>query len=83
MQINRGAGRFPHALQSHNVIDVRVRNDDSLNFQMVPLDDFEDSRRVVTGIDDDRFAGLRIADNVAIALQHSHRKYFVNEFLGL
>jgi hypothetical protein len=47
---------------------------------MMALDDFQDSAGIVTGIDHDGFAGLRIADDVAIALQHADREDFVNEF---
>jgi hypothetical protein len=51
------------------------------DLQMMPLDNFQDSAGIVAGIDDNRFAGLRVANNMAIALQHSDRKDFVNEFL--
>ena len=82
MQIDGRAGRFVHAAQSDDVIDVRVRHHDGRDLQMMPLDHFQDSRRIVARIDDDRFAGLRIADDVAIALQHADRKNFVNQFLS-
>jgi hypothetical protein len=50
---------------------------------MMALDDFQDPAGFVAGIDDDRFAGLGIAYNVAIALQHADREDFVNKFLSV
>ena len=82
MHIDWGAGRFAHAVQSDDVIDVRVRDDDGCHFQMMAVDCFQNSRGVVAGIDHDCFAGLWIADDVAIALQHSYWEDFVDEFLG-
>src|SRR5882672_12594266 len=77
-----GACRLMHTAQSDDVIDVRVRNHDGRDFQMIPLDNFQDSAGIVPRIDDDRFKRFWITDNVAIALQHANRKDFVNEFLG-
>jgi hypothetical protein len=59
-----------------------VRNHNGRDLQMMPLDNFQDSCGIVARIDDDRFAGPRVTDNVAIALQHADREDFVNEFLG-
>ena len=52
------------------------------NAQFVPLDDIENTRGIVARINHQSFVCLRIADNVAIALQHSHRQDFVNQFCG-
>ena len=48
---------------------------------LMPLDHFEDSVCIVTGINDNRFARIWVTDNVAITLQHADREDFVNEFL--
>ena len=58
MQIDGRAGCFLHAVQSDDVIDVRVRDHDGRDFQSMPLDHFQDSRGIVARIDDDRFAGF-------------------------
>jgi hypothetical protein len=65
-------------MQSDDVIDVRVRDHDGFHFQRMPLDHFQDSLRVVTRVDNDRFARLRIADDVTITLQHADGEDFVN-----
>src|ERR1700722_2925074 len=81
MHIDWGAGRFPDTVQTDDVVDVRVRDDDGSHFQMMAVDGFQNSRGVVAGIDHDCFAGLRIADDVAIALQQSYWEDFVDEVL--
>src|ERR1700688_3441337 len=79
MHVDGGTGRFLHTAQSDHMIDVRMRHHDCCNFQMMSLDHFQDTRRVVARIDDDCFAGLWISDDMAIALQHADGKDFVNE----
>jgi len=44
------------------------------------MDDLKDPIGVVARINHQGVASFWIANNVAIALQHSNRKYFVNEF---
>ncbi len=66
--------------QTDDMIDVSVRDHDGRDFQMMTLDNFQDSDSIVAGIDDDCFARLQVADNVAIALEHADWKDFVNEF---
>ncbi len=66
--------------KSDDVVDMRVRNRDGGDFQMMPVNYFQDSGGIVARVDDDCFAGLRVADDVAIALQHADRENFVNEF---
>jgi hypothetical protein len=41
-------------------------------------DDLEDAGDFVAGVDDDGLARLLVAEDGAIALQHSHRKHFVD-----
>ena len=74
-------GRTGEPLQLHrsaNVIDVRVGDNNLLHGEAVTLDDAHDVRYVVSGIDDDSFLGLLIADHRAIALQRTDRKDLVN-----
>jgi hypothetical protein len=75
------AGGVMHTAQSDDVIDVRVRNHDGLHFQTMPLDDLQNSFSIVARIDDDCFARARIAQDVAIALQHADGQDFMDEFL--
>jgi hypothetical protein len=74
------SGRLLDAPQSSDVIDVRVRDDDGGNTQFVTMDDLDDPLGVIARINYQSVASFWIADNMAIALQHSNRKYFVNEF---
>jgi hypothetical protein len=69
-----------HSAQSDDVIDVRVRHHDGHDFEVVPLDHFQNAGGIVAGIDDDRFPRPGVTDNMAIALQHADRKDFVNQF---
>ena len=58
--------------EAADMIDMGVRTDDSFHRQTVAAEQFEDARNFVSRVDDQRFPGHRIADNRAIALQHSH-----------
>ncbi len=73
------AGGLAHAAQSDDVIDVCVGHHDGGYFQMMAGDYFQYSRRVVARIDYDGLAGLRVSYDVAIALQHSYGKDFVDQ----
>jgi hypothetical protein len=77
---NWRAGRLLDAAQSSDVINVRVRDEDGGNTQLVAMDDLEYPLGVVARINHQGVASFWIANNVAITLQHSNRKYFVNEF---
>ena len=61
-----------------DVIDMRVRDDDGFDAQRVAREDLQDLGNVVAGIDNDGFARLLVAENGAVALQHSDRQNFVN-----
>ncbi len=76
MHQHRRTSCFAHFFQSANVIDVRVRNQYGAHFQSVARDYFQNCFHVVAGIDDDGFARNRIADYVAVALQHSQPEEF-------
>ena len=80
MHSNRRASRLLDAAQPSDVINVRVRDDDGGNTQLVAMDDLEDPLGVIARINYQSVESFWIADNVAIALQQSNRKYFVNEF---
>ncbi len=44
----------------------------------VPVQDFGDVRDIIAWIDDDGLAGLLVAENRAVALQHPNRQNLVN-----
>ena len=64
--------------RSH-VIDVRVGAEDGAYMKSVALDHIQYPLRLLTRINDDCLARLRVAQNRAIALQHSNRNDFVNK----
>lgn len=76
---NGRASRFLDAPQSPNVIDMCVSDDDRRDMQFVTMDHIEDSLGVFTRINHQGVARFWIPDNMAIALQHSYRKDFMNE----
>ena len=80
MHSNGSAGGFPDAPESSHVIDMRVRDNDCGYTQLVATDDVEDPLGVVPGINNQSLVRFWIADNMAIALQHSNRENFVDEF---
>ena len=65
MSSRKAAGRY-------DVIEVCMRGDDSGDAQTLRRDVPGQQVRIVTGVDDDRFAGLRVANDVAIARERSH-----------
>ena len=66
-------------MQPRDVVDVRVRDDDRANLQIMAPYGFQNLLGVATRIDDQRFQRPRISHDVAIALQHPHGKNFVDE----
>jgi len=73
-------GRFVDALQPSDMIDMRVCDDDRRDPQLMTLNDAEDPLGVVPRINYQSVACFWVADNVAIALQQSDRKNFMNKF---
>ena len=71
-----------NAPKSRDVVDVRVRDYDRANFQVKAIYDFHDPFGVSAGIDHDCCVRVRVAYNVAIALQHADGKYFMDEVCG-
>jgi hypothetical protein len=55
-----------------------MRDYDGFHGEAVSRDNFEDAGDLVAGVDYDGLACLLVAENRAIALQHSYRKHFVN-----
>ena len=76
--IHRRAGRFPQPAQSPNVIDMRMGDKNRGHAQLVAMYDPQNLLGIGPRIDDYSFKRFRIADDVAIALQHPDRKNFVN-----
>src|ERR1700728_3748782 len=64
------------------MIDVRVRNHNCGDFQMMALDRFQDARGVIARVDDDGFSSMRISSNVAITVEHPDRETIVDEVCG-
>ncbi len=81
MHSNGRAGLFLESAKSPYVIDMRMRDDDRGYTQFVAMNDFEDSLRVIAGINDQSFERFWVADNMAIALQYSDRQDFMNDFV--
>lgn len=71
MHEDRSAGVLMELAEAANVVDVSVGADDGFDGEAVATEEFEDARDFVTGVDDQRFAREGIADDRAIALQHS------------
>jgi hypothetical protein len=69
---DRRAGILMQLAQAADVVDVRVRADDHLYDQLVTAEKVQDAIDFVAGVDHQRFARGRIADDRAIALQHPH-----------
>ena len=67
-----GARVLMQLAQAADVVDVRVRADDHLYDQLVTAEKVQDAIDFVAGVDHQRFARDRIADDRAIALQHPH-----------
>src|SRR5882757_7452446 len=68
--------------QAPNVIDVCVRADDDFYNKLVAPDQVQDARDFVAGVDHQRFARVRIADDRAVALQHPYRNGDVDQSIG-
>src|SRR5579883_1218821 len=66
---HRSAGVRVQARKSAHMVNVRVRAYDGLYGQLVPAEQVENARNLVAGIDHQRFARDRVADDRAIALQ--------------
>ena len=82
MHHHRRAGVLMQLAQTADVIDVRVGADDGLHRQLVTAEQLQNAADFVAGIDHQRLARDRIADDRAIALQHSYRNGDVNESLA-
>jgi hypothetical protein len=71
-----GAGELLEAVGAGDVIDVGVGDDDLLDGEIVFGEQGEDAGNVVTGIDDDGFAGGFVAEDGAVALERAYGKSF-------
>ena len=65
------AGEGLEARGPGDVIDVRVGDEDLLDGEIVALEEGEDARNLVAGIDDDGLAGGLVAEDGAVALQRA------------
>ena len=74
-------GRAGERLQlgrAADVVDMGVGDHDGLDREPVPVEDRGDVRNIIAWIDDNSLAGLLVAENRAVALQHADRKNLVN-----
>jgi len=78
---NGRSGRSVKPSQPTDMIDMRVCADDGANLQAVLPENFLDAPDFVAWVHDDCFVRYGIAQNRAIALQHSDRNDFMNQFL--
>lgn len=65
--------------EAADVIDVSMGADDGFDREPMAAEEFEDAGDFVARIDHKRFAADGVADDRAIALQHSHRNGDVDE----
>src|SRR5439155_3536722 len=72
------AGSLLEFLDAAHVVDVGVRGDDVFGAQVVPDEDFLDALDIVAGVDHHGVSRGFVADNRAVALEHSDRDDFVD-----
>lgn len=68
---------------SGDVIDVGVGDDDLLDGKAMLLEEGNDAGYLIAGIDNDGLAGGFVAQDGAVALEHSDGKDFVDHALRL
>jgi hypothetical protein len=73
-----GSGKALEALGSGDVVDVGVGDDDLLDGEVVFVEDGDDARDLVAGVDDDGFEGDLVAQDGAVALQGADGEDFMN-----
>ena len=66
-----GSGDALEALGSGDVVDVGVGDDDLLDGEVVLVEDAEDGRDVVAGVDNDGLEGGFVAEDGAVAVQRA------------
>src|SRR5437660_3654598 len=66
------AGVIVKFLETADVVDMRMSADDRFHLQLVATEEFHDAVDFVAGIEHQRLAGYRIADDRAVALQKAH-----------
>jgi hypothetical protein len=64
------------------MIDMRMRDHDCFDFELMALEHFRDLFDFVPGIDDDRFTRLLVAEDGAIALEEANRQDDVNHSIA-
>lgn len=79
---HRGACILMELAKPADVINMSVRADNGLDFELVTPQEVEDPVNFIAGIHDERFARDGVADNGAIALQHPYRDSDVNQSFG-
>jgi len=78
---NRRSGCLVKPSQSTNMIDMSMGADNGADLQAVLPENLLDTPDFVAWVHDDCFVRYGIAQNRAIALQHSDRNDFMNQFL--
>jgi hypothetical protein len=78
VHIYRRARGLLQLLCPADVVDVRVRNDDGLQVQAMPLDDFENVVNLIARIHNQAFPAGLVAKHRAIALEQPYRKNLVD-----
>ena len=78
VHVNRRAGGGFELGRASDMVDVRVRDHDGLHSQPVAAQHGENVVDLVTWVDDDGFAGGFLAENRAVALEHSYGQNLVN-----
>ena len=82
MHEHRRARVLVELAQTAHVIDMRVGADNGLYSELVTAEEVQNAIDFIAGINDQRFARDRIADDGAIALQHAHGDGDVDQPFG-
>jgi hypothetical protein len=74
-----GAGDTPELRSAADVVDVRVRDDDLLQGELAAREPGEDVGDLISGVDDDGFAGLEVRQQGAVAAERTDREGLTQE----
>ncbi len=78
VHVNRRPGGGFELRRASDMVDVRVRDHDGLHGQVVPGQHGENLIDLIARVDHNSFACDFVAEDRAIALEHSYRKNLVN-----
>ena len=83
VHVDRSAGGGLQLRRASDVIDVGVGDHDGLDGEPMPVQDRQDVLDLVARIDHDRLPSGLVAEDRAVALQHSDGKNFMDHFIPI